>query len=300
MLRTHLYHLLERDVSKSIASKIINGALIALILCNVTAVIFESNKDIGAKYHDAFFYFEILSVTIFTLEYFLRLWVCIDSKESEGLTPLSARVKYAVKPITIIDFLAVAPFYLSLIIPIDLRYLRLMRLLRLLKLTHYFKSLSIFLSVLAKEIGSLASAIFTMVVLVIISAGLMFSLEHKEQPEAFGSILDAMWWAVVTMTTVGYGDVVPITFGGKIIAIVIMLLGVGVVALPAAMLAGRFGEELQLRREQLKAQVAHALKDGIVSHEERKDLVELTENLELDKKMLDHMIDNQKARTSSN
>lgn len=295
MLRNKLYILLERDFSKNLTSIIINGALILLIVANVAAVFVESYLGSKNPYSDIFFVFEIFSITVFTVEYLLRLWICIEADEYAGMSPTKARFRHAFRVITLIDFLAIAPFYLALLMPIDLRYLRLMRLLRLLKLTHYFKGFSIFLTVVIREIGSISSAIFTMMTLVIIAGGLMFSAEHQAQPEAFGSIIDSLWWAVVTMTTVGYGDVVPITYIGKLIASGIMLLGIGFVALPAAILAARFGEELQTRREQLRAHVTQAMKDGIISDKEREDLTVMSEELSLNKEMLESIIEEQKA-----
>lgn len=295
MLRYNLYQLLERDFSKSLTSVIINGALILLIISNVAAVFIESYQGNESTYSELFFYFELFSISVFTIEYLVRLWICVEADEYKDLSPGKARIKHAFRIITLIDLIAIAPFFLALLFPIDLRYLRLMRLLRLLKLTHYFKGFSIFLTVVMRELGSISSAIFTMMTLVIIAAGLMFSAEHEAQPEAFGTIIDALWWSVVTMTTVGYGDVVPITYGGKLIASGIMLLGVGFVALPAAILAARFGEELQTRREQLKAHVTQAMKDGVISDQERQELTEMSEELSLNKETLENIIEEQEA-----
>ena len=171
-----------------------------------------------------------------------------------------------------IDLLAIAPFFLALFFPIDLRYLRLFRLLRLLKLSHYFDGLNMFLTVLGREIGAIAGAILTLLVLIIISACLMFSIENSAQPGQFDSVAQAIWWSVVTLTTVGYGDITPVTFLGKFVAMIIMLLGVCTMALPAGILAAKFTEELQSRRELMHARVLDALRDGVLDAGEKADL----------------------------
>jgi len=165
---------------------------------------------------------------------------------------------------------------------IDLRSLRLIRVLRLLKLTHYFKGFNIFITVIAKELKSITAAMMVMIFLIVIAASLMHSIEGHIQPDTFGSILRSLWWSVVTMTTVGYGDVVPVTALGKMIATVIMLIGVGLVALPAGMLAARFGEELRERKENLDVHIKDALTDGYIAKQEYQDLAILADKLEID------------------
>lgn len=169
-----------------------------------------------------------------------------------------------VSPVAVVDFIAIAPFFISFFIVIDLRYLRLLRVLRLLKLTHYFKDFNIFLTVLVKELKNIAAAIMIMMFLIIIAASLMYSLESEAQAEVFGSILHSLWWAVVTMTTVGYGDVTPVTVLGKAVATIIMLIGVALVALPTAILAAGFSEELRERKRNLDARVKDVLSDGVI------------------------------------
>ena len=186
-----------------------------------------------------------------------------------------------ITPTALIDFIAIAPFYISLFVAIDLRYLRLLRVLRLLKLTHYFKSFNIFLTVIAKEFKSIIAAILMMVVLIIVAASLMYTLENEAQPEVFINIPESIWWSVVTMTTVGYGDVTPVTTLGRVVAAFIMLIGVGLVALPAGMLAARFGDELRERKRNLNAHIKHALADGVIDEDEYSSLVKLAGQLEL-------------------
>lgn len=290
-VRQQAYNLLEKDLNSSLGNRLINSFIILLIVTNVIAVIIESYPPIGQKYETEFRLFNLFSVAVFTIEYFARIWVCLESKHLDPSKPFRSRIKYIFSPVAFIDLLAIAPFYLSFFFAIDLRYLRMLRMLRLLKLTHYFKGLNLFASVLYKELATIGAAVFTMIVLVILAASVMYSVENHAQPEVFDSIPSAMWWAVVTMTTVGYGDVTPITFLGKFIAIFIMLLGVGIVALPAAMLAAKFGDELRLRKRTLEIEVTNALEDGIVTDSERQALDNLTERLDLSSDVLDNLIE---------
>ncbi len=289
-LRKKAYNLLERDINSSLANRLFSGFIIVLIVANVFAVIVESYQPIGELYEQEFHYFNVFSVIVFTVEYFARIWVCVESSKIDASNPIKARIKYFFSPVAFIDLIAIAPFYLAFFFSIDLRYLRMLRMLRLLKLTHYFKGLNLFASVLYKELSTIGAALFTMVMLVILSASVMYSIENHAQPEVFDSIPSAMWWAVVTMTTVGYGDVTPITFLGKFISIFIMLLGVGFVALPAAMLAAKFGDELRLRKRLLEVEVNNALQDGIVTKKERAALDELTERLDLSDDVLENLL----------
>jgi voltage-gated potassium channel len=289
-LRNNTFQLIEGTVHQSSKSKLINLFLIILIITNVFAIILESDKSINAKYANEFMRFELFSVCIFSIEYCLRLWVCVESTRFKESSSIKARIHYIFSPIALIDLLAILPFFISLFFVIDLRYLRLIRVLRLLKLTHYFKGFNIFLSVLKKELKSIVAAIMVMMFLIIIAASLMYSLESEAQPEVFGNILHSLWWAVVTMTTVGYGDVTPVTLLGKMVATFIMLIGVGLVALPAGMLAARFGEELSERKRNLDAHVKHALADGIIDEDEYTELEELASQLEISPEDLDRSI----------
>ena len=288
--RKKVYDILEHGFDGSSTSRLFSGFIVLLIILNVSAIILESYKPIGEMYHQEFLLFNIFSVVVFTLEYFARIWVSVESPLSERSGPTKSRLKYLLSPVSLIDLLAIAPFYLSFIFAIDLRYLRMLRMIRLLKLTHYFKGLHLFIDVFKKELPSIGAAIIIMSVLVIMSASVMYGLEHEAQPDVFDSIPSAIWWSVVTMTTVGYGDVIPVTFLGKFISIFIMLLGVGIVALPAAMLAAKFGDELRTRKQLLEREVANALKDGIITSEEQAAIEKLSQSMGISSQELEHVI----------
>lgn len=291
-----VFEVLEDGFDGSFLSKILSGFIVILIIANVTAIILESYAPIGQNYHLEFYYFNIFSVAVFTIEYLARLWVCTEHQHLDKSKPIRSRITYFFTPVALVDLMAIAPFYLAFIIPIDLRYLRMLRMLRLLKLTHYFKGLRLFVDVVKKELPSIGAAIIIMGVLVILSASIIYSVEHDVQPEAFGSIPAAIWWSVVTMTTVGYGDVTPITFLGKFISIFIMLLGVGIVALPAAMLAAKFGDELRTRKKHLEREIVTALEDGIITNSEKHAIDELSSSMGISTHELEQLISSYKAQ----
>jgi voltage-gated potassium channel len=185
-------------------------------------------------------------------------------------------------PVALIDLIAIVPFYLSLYMTIDLRFLRVLRLLRLFKLTRYSPALGALLDVIQKESEALMAAILVLLMMLIISASGIYLLENEVQPESFGSIPDAMWWAIVTLTTVGYGDVMPITPMGKVFGGLIGLIGIGMVALPAAILASGFAENLHQRKQKYNTYIKHSLDDGRISEKERWELERLRKELGLE------------------
>ena len=178
-------------------------------------------------------------------------------------------------PMALIDLIAIAPFYLGFIVDIDLRFMRVLRVLRIFKLTRYNSSMTLLLGVLKRESSSFLAALFVLFLLMILSASMVYLFEHQAQPEAFANIPKAMWWAVVTLTTVGYGDIYPITIPGRVFGAIITVVGVGMVAMPAGIIASGFSEQLRLRREEYEDVVDEALEDGHLSEEEVSALVSL-------------------------
>lgn len=298
-LRHKTFIALEVGAQTDSPARWLRRFIIVLIIANVIAVIVQAHKPIGDAYPGFFIYFELFSVVVFSLEYIARFWTSPEAPSCQGLTPFRARLKYIRSPLAIVDLLAVAPFYLSFFVTIDLRYLRAIRLLRLLKLSHYFPGIEIFMTVLRTQASALMAALLVIVVLILVSAIAMFSMEHDLQPEAFPDTAASIWWAVVTLTTVGYGDVVPITFGGRVLGVFIMLLGVGVVALPAAMLAARFSEEIRVRRSELSVTVADFVKDGSLNILEKDELEKLRKELGISESALTRMVDLEKSRKAS-
>lgn len=247
-LKRRVFEVLEAGSGGDRLSVVVDWLLICLILSNVAAVVAETVQPIGTRYRDAFRVFDVVSVAIFTVEYAARLWVCTEHLSAVGQGRVEARLRYALGPFALIDLLAIAPFYLALFLPmIDLRVLRIFRLLRLLKLARYSPALATLWRVLCDERRALAAALIIMLGLLVVSATAVHYAERGVQPEAFGSIPSAMWWALATLTTVGYGDVVPQTDLGRAIGGLVMIFGLGMFALPIGIIASGFASEIHRR-----------------------------------------------------
>ncbi|WP_333609138.1 ion transporter [Arsukibacterium sp.] len=238
--------------------------LILLIGLNIIAMILQSIESIDQRYNSQFFYFELFSVSIFTLEYAARIWSCVDTPyyQQQAGTKMQKRLRYICSPLAIIDLLAILPFYLGFFIQSDLRYLRVFRLLRVFKLTRYSRAMQLLLNVFKEERYSLFAAFAVLFIIMLVAACAMYSLEKDIQPEHFSSIPQAMWWSLVTLTTVGYGDVTPVTDLGRLFGGLITIVGIGMVALPAGILASGFSEQLSRRRQFYQLALDQAFKDG--------------------------------------
>jgi voltage-gated potassium channel len=268
-MRQRTFLLLRADNPTRVA--IWTRSLIAIaIVLNVIAVVLESYDAFHSVHRVALEGFEIVSVLLFTVEYGLRVWASAEDPQFEGANPWRGRWSYIRSGMGIVDLVAIAPFYLGFIVTLDLRQLRAFRLLRLLKLSRSFGSLNIFSHVFRSQIPNLIAATLVILILLILSSSLMYSVESDAGQ--FDDIAEAMWWSVVTLTTVGYGDVIPSTPLGKLLGGFIMLLGIGLVALPAAILGGKFADELVYRRMKVTTQAADFLKDGELSENEQKEL----------------------------
>jgi voltage-gated potassium channel len=278
--RKQTAHILSVDGGSKL-SRLVDFLLIGLICLNVLAIILESVPSFELKNHDALLAFDFFSVFIFTIEYILRVWSCVELDEYRHLPPAKARVRYLFSPMAIIDGVAIIPFYLMFFINLDLRFLRVVRLLRIFKLTRYSGAMNLVLSVFKEEASAFFAAFFVLLILLILASSGIYLLEHKIQPDVFGSIPDAMWWAMATLTTVGYGDVVPITPIGKIFGGFITIIGMGMVALPAGILASGFADQVHRRRSQYSEHLEEALHDGVLSAEEESKLSQLREKLGL-------------------
>ena len=263
--------------------------LITMILANVVFIIIETVPDISAQYKLVFIYFEIFSVVIFTIEYLLRLWSCVENEVEVRGSSKWNRLRWVASPLALIDLLAILPFYIFLLIPdsevslLMLRIFRGVRLLRIFKLTRYSSALNVLFSVLKREARVLAVTSFILAMVLVMASWGVYILERVEQPDVFGSIPSAMWWAVVTLTTVGYGDFVPLTPGGKLFAGLISLLGIGMMALPAGILAAGFSSEVRRRNRTYSRAVDLAYADGKLTEDEARDLEILREELGLSK-----------------
>ncbi len=278
-LRKRTAQCLDAGTSGDKLSRTVDLCLITLISLNVLATILESVDTLMAQHAQAFATFELFSVMVFTVEYLLRVWSSPDAAVEGASASPTSRVRFALSPGAIIDLLAILPFYLSFFIGIDLRFLRAFRLVRVFKLTRYSTTMQVILGVIRAELGTFTAAFALMLVLLVLASSGMYLIEKDIQPETFGSIPAAMWWAMATLTTVGYGDAIPITPVGKLFGSCITLIGVGMVALPAGILASGFSEQLRRSREQWEDQLAAAMEDGVMDGREHQALEDLRQRL---------------------
>ena len=244
-VRRRTYEVLEKAGEGDRLSQAVDIVIIAVILANMGAVVLESFEGLYERYAGWFAALELVSVALFTVELALRLWTCDLLRP--GRTWPVAVMRFLVSPVGLIDLLAIVPFYLPLLIPVDLRVVRILRLvrfLRLLKLTRYTRSVTAIAAVVRERRHELMVAVFLTSLLLMVASTLMYYMESKVQPDAFPNIIASLWWAVATLTTIGYGDVFPVTGLGRLLSGIIAVLGIGLVALPTAIISSGFVEAL--------------------------------------------------------
>ncbi len=246
-LRHRLFEILEEASPGDRVSVLLDRFLIVLITSNIAVVVLETVPSLHALYEPQFVLFETVSVLIFTVEYGLRVWVAPQHPALKRHGPIKGRIRYALSFGAIVDLLAFLPFYLAMFFGVDLRVLRVLRLLRFLKLMRYSSALMTLQRVFYDERRALLAELLIMFGLLIVSWTAIYHAERTAQPEAFGSIPAAMWWALATLTTVGYGDIVPVTILGKMVGGVVMLFGLGMFALPLGIIAMGFSQEVNQR-----------------------------------------------------
>jgi len=212
-----------------------------LIIANILAMILESHSFIKDRFGQIFSFFELISILIFTVEYFYRIYMSYKEKKIKGV------FSYVFSFFGIIDFISILPFYIKQFVLIDGRFFRILRLFRLsriFKLGRDSKSLKLFIKALSAVKNELKFTFFLSLLCILFSASAIYFLENEAQPEVFSSITASLWWATVSLATVGYGDVVPLTVWGKVFAGFISLVGIGVVAIPTGIISASFVEEI--------------------------------------------------------
>lgn len=238
------------------------------VMISVLAVILESVHSISYLLNVEFVILDAVAVAIFTIEYCMRLYSCVEEPGFKGA--ITGRWRQAKAPSTVIDLLAILPFFLEVFLHhlLDLRFLRVFRLTRLLKLTRGNDATATLGKVIAREWPVIAAAAFIMLLLVVLTASLGYLFEYEAQPDKFENIPTSIYWAVVTLASVGYGDISPVTTAGRVMTIVLAFIGIGIFAIPAALLSSAFSDELHKEREELKNNLYNILKDGVIDPEE--------------------------------
>ncbi len=254
-IKHSIFRIISVDDGRNIKSQIFDIFISLLILLSVLAIVLESFDHLTERYKSQFHYFEMFAVAIFTIEYVLRFWTS-DLLYSDSRNKVRSSIKYFFSLSGLIDLLATLPFYVSAAGTAigDFRFLRTgrllrsLRLLRILKLNKYSKSLGLLGEIIMEKKSDLLAAFMFTFVLTVIAASLMYSVEHEAQPDKFPNIIETCWWAVITLTTIGYGEVTPKTGLGKIVGGLISVLCVGLVALPTAILSAGMIEKLHRTR----------------------------------------------------
>lgn len=250
-------------------SKHVDLVLSLLILANLIAVCLESVDSIAVIYGSQLLLFEMVSVTIFAIEYLLRLWSAPMQTDLSGNTHTTKRLSYVFSFTGIVDLLALLPSFLQWLIPgADLRWLRALRMVRLLKLSHYSSALEDLISAIREERRAFGAALYLLGIALFLASALIYVAENRVQPEVFSSIPETMWWAIITLTTVGYGDVSPVTPLGKLIGALTALMGVCTVALLTGIVGNAFANQLERRKAIFEAEVDQALADGVITSDE--------------------------------
>ena len=221
--------------------------LSSLIILNLLAVSLESVESIGTIFRKQFYAFEIFSVSIFVIEYVLRIWATGAKSSGSHSSAFKYRIKYIFSFTGVIDLLAILPSLLPLLFSVDLRWLRVLRLLRLLKISHYSSALEDLFSAIHHERSSFAAASYLFVLALFFASSLMYVAENNVQPDKFSSIPETMWWSLITLTTVGYGDIYPVTVFGQILAAALMLMGYAIIAVPTGIVSSELSKNSNKR-----------------------------------------------------
>jgi voltage-gated potassium channel len=246
-IRRRVYDLIEHGPVGERSQRVVSRLLIALIVINLAAVTLESVPQYEHAYAHVFLAIEISSLVVFTAEYLLRVWVAVEHAPNQALSPTRARLKFVFSANGIIDLVSVLPFWFGFLVPSELRVILVFRIVRFLKLARYSPAIRSLLDALYSERRALFGCVVILIGAALIAAALMHLAERNVQPDKLGTIPDAMWWAIVTLGTIGYGDVVPVTPLGKIIASVTIFGGLIMIALPVGIIATAFSEQIHRR-----------------------------------------------------
>ena len=281
--RKRLFLILElQSQQDKRAATVFSWVLTLMVLSNVLAVILESVPSVQAQYGQSLQLFELISVVFFCVEYLLRIWTAADRNPKKYATDTRRRLAYVFSFHGLVDVLATLPFFLQALLPgLDLRFLRIIRVMRILKLSHYSTALEDLLASIYAERDAFVSALYLLVLSTLITSCLMYFAEHDLQPDKLGTIPDAMWWSIVTITTVGYGDVTPLSPWGKVIGAFTALSGILTAALLTGIVASAFATKVRTHELEFTTDVEEMLKDGHMDAKEQRTIEHLRQEYSL-------------------
>jgi len=252
-LKNFIYNTIRDDDKNDLKSNIFDAIIITLVVINVLIVFFDTFNNIHQYIEPYYIIIDTISIIVFTIEYCLRIWTA--ELMYPNISPAKARKKYIFSLKALIDIIALFSFYLPLFTSNNIRIIRIIRLFRilsLLKINRYSHALEDLLNVIKRKSIQLLSSIFIVGVLIIFSALLMYHIENDAQPESFDNAYSSLWWTIATLTTVGYGDIYPITILGKLLGIFISLLGIALIAIPTGIISAGFMEQSREEKSKLR------------------------------------------------
>jgi len=290
-IQVRLYQILETEVKQDLAAKFCTILISTVVLLNIVAVVLESVNTLYQQWSIYFDYFELFSIILFSIEYLLRIWASGARLPPGQGNSWRGRKAYILSFYGLIDLAALAPYFLQMLIPgLDLRVIRAVRLLRVFKISHYSTAIEDLVQAIYEERRSFAATLYLLLITILITSSLMYFAEHEAQPEKFASIPDAIYWAVITLTTVGYGDFTPVTWLGRVISLFTAFLGVCTVAILTGIVASAFANQMARRRVIFETELRKAFADGIISPQEGQILDQLGRAFNLSSEEKERMI----------
>ena len=289
--RQQMYALFYETETSGQLHQLVDTFVVWWVLISVLAVVLESVESVHYHLNVEFIVLDAVAVAVFSIEYLCRVYSCVENPEYKNA--VSGRIRYAKTPLATIDFLAIVPFYLEALLHhlFDLRFLRIFRLMRLLKLTRYTSATGTLLKALQREWPVIAASTFIMLLMVVLTASLGYLFEHEAQPDKFENIPQAIYWAVVTLASVGYGDISPVTPVGRLMTIIMALVGIGIFAVPAAILSTAFNDQLHKEREAMASELRRFMADGFLDEQERAQIFEEAKRLHISEREVENLIE---------
>jgi voltage-gated potassium channel len=246
--RRALYDFLELDIPCTRGKMLFRAFMYILISVNIFLVIFESAPELPYGITSLSHAVYVFSIGIFVFLYLLRLWICVENPRFSR--PVAGRLLFMATPYAVVDLAVIIAFTVPVSFlqnPTTYEFVKFLRLTVIFKLVRYSDALQTMIRIFAAKRKPLGMALYMVVFLLVITSTMMYYFEHPAQPNVFTSVPESMWWGVETLTTVGYGDIVPVTAMGKVLGGITALLGIAMFAIPAGILASGFYEEYRLR-----------------------------------------------------